>query len=265
MSAEPSATPNAFKRGLACGQKQLGLWLVLESPNATEIVAGAGYDWLLLDLEHTTIDIGQVVTHLRAAKGGSAEVVVRVPWNEPIIFKRLLDVGVRSFMVPMVQSAQEARAAVSATRYPPHGIRGVAGNTRASNYNRDANYFQRAHEQLCLIVQIESAKAVEAIEEIGGVDGIDALFIGPNDLAASIGLAGKSAAPEVKALIARAHEKMKGTGKGMGILNFVPADAIKLFQSGFTFIAVGSDAAIIARRSEALLQEVKSALSGTQT
>lgn len=260
MSAGSPTPANAFKQGLASGQKQLGLWLALDSPTATEIVAGAGYDWLLLDLEHTTIDIGQVVTHLRAAKGGTAEVVVRIPWNEPIAFKRLLDAGVRSFMVPMVQSAQEARAAVSATRYPPHGIRGVAGNTRASNYSRNPNYFQQAHEDQCIVVQIESAKAVEAIEEIGAVDGVDALFIGPNDLASSIGFAGRTTAPEVKALIARAHEKMKGTGKGMGILNFVPADARALLQSGFTFIAVASDASIVARRSEALLQEIKSAL-----
>jgi 4-hydroxy-2-oxoheptanedioate aldolase len=260
MSAGPSATPNIFKQNLASGKKQVGLWLALDSANATEIVAGSGFDWLLLDLEHTAIDIGQVVNHLRAAKGGTAELLVRVPWNEPIIFKRLLDVGVRSFIVPMVQSADEARAALAATRYPPHGTRGVAGNTRATNFNRIPNYFQHAHEEHCLVVQIESARGVEAIEEIGAIDGIDGLFIGPNDLAASIGLIGQTTDAQVKELIARAHEKMKRTGKGMGILNFVPSEARALFQAGFNFIAVSSDATILARRSEALLQEIRSGL-----
>jgi 4-hydroxy-2-oxoheptanedioate aldolase len=256
MSAGPCATPNYFKQHLAAGQRQIGLWLALGSPTATEIVAGSGYDWLLLDLEHTTLDIGQVTEHLRAARGGTAEMVVRVPWNDPVTFKRLLDAGVRSFMVPMVQSAQEARAAVAATRYPPHGIRGVAGTTRASNFARDPTYLQHAHEQHCIVVQIETARAVDAIEDIGAVEGIDGLFIGPNDLAASLGLVGRTTHPDVQALIARALTKMKGTGKGRGILNFVPGEARAFLQAGFTFIAVGSDSAILARRSESLLQEI---------
>jgi 4-hydroxy-2-oxoheptanedioate aldolase len=257
MSAGPSATPNHFKQHLAAGQRQIGLWLALGSPTATEIVAGSGYDWLLLDLEHTMIDLGQVTDHLRAAKGGSAEMVVRVPWNDPVTFKRLLDAGVRSFMVPMVQSAQEARAAVAATRFPPHGIRGAAGNTRASNFARNPSYMQRAHEEQCIVVQIETTRAVDAIEEIGAVDGIDGLFIGPNDLAASLGLVGRTTHPDVQELIARALAKIRSTGKGSGILNFVPAEARAFLQAGFTFIAVGSDSAIVARRSESLLQEIK--------
>jgi 4-hydroxy-2-oxoheptanedioate aldolase len=257
MSAGPSATPNYFKQNLAAGKQQIGLWLSLGSPTSTEIVAGSGYDWLLLDLEHTTIDIGQVTDHLRAAKGGTAEMVVRVPWNDPITFKRLLDAGVRSFMVPMVQSAHEARAAVAATRFPPGGIRGAAGNTRASNFARNPTYMQHAHEQQCLVAQIETIRAVDAIEEIGAVDGIDGLFVGPNDLAASIGYLGQTTHADVKELIARALAKMKSTGKGRGILNFVPAEARAFLGSGFTFIAVGSDGAIVARRSESLLQEIK--------
>ncbi len=257
MSAGPSATPNYFKQRLASGKQQIGLWLALGSPTATEIVAGSGYDWLLLDLEHTTIDIGQVLDHLRAAKGGTAEMVVRVPWNDPIAFKRLLDAGVRSFMVPMVQSAQEARAAVAATRFPPEGIRGAAGNTRASNFARNPTYLQQAHEELCVVAQIETIRAVDAIEEIGAVDGVDGLFVGPNDLAASLGLVGRTGHSDVQALIAGALAKIKRTSKGRGILNFVPAESRAFLQSGFNFIAVGSDSAILARRSEALLQEIK--------
>jgi 4-hydroxy-2-oxoheptanedioate aldolase len=253
-----NSMPNQFKRNLAAGKKQIGLWLGLDSPNATEIVAGAGFDWLLLDMEHTCIDASSVVQHLRAAKGGSAEVVVRVPWNEPIILKRLLDIGVRSFMIPMVQTAAEARNAVAATRYPPLGIRGVAGNTRASNYNRNTDYFERYHEEQCIVVQIESPAAIAAIDGIGAVDGIDGMFIGPNDLAASMGLLGKAAGPEVKKTIAHALERIRATGKAPGLLNFVPADARAWLAAGFGFVAVGSDAFLVARRSEALAVEIRS-------
>lgn len=259
MSDVPQVPVNPFKRKLLAGIRQPGLWLALDSPVATEILAGSGYDWLLLDLEHTCTDLSNVVQHLRAAKGGTAELIVRVPANDPILFKRLLDAGVRSFMVPMVQSAEEARQAVAATRYPPHGMRGVAGNSRASNYNRIPSYFERAHEEQCIVVQLESPQAVDAIAEIGAVEGIDGLFIGPNDLAASMGLIGRTSQPEVTAKIDLALQRIRACGKAPGILDFAPSEARALFQRGFSFIAVGGDAAIVARRSEALLQEIKSA------
>jgi 4-hydroxy-2-oxoheptanedioate aldolase len=260
MSDGQPLTPNMFKRNLAAGKKQIGLWLSLDSPLSTEMVAGAGYDWLLLDLEHTAIDLSSVVHHLRAAKGGTAEMLVRIPWNEPVIFKRLLDVGVRSFMVPMVQSAEEARAAVSATRYPPHGIRSAAGNTRASNFNRITSYLDRCHEEQCIVTQIESTKAIDAIPGIGAVEGVDGLFIGPNDLSANMGMVGKFGHPAVQEKIALALERIQKTGKAPGILNFVPAEAKGFFKAGFQFIAVGADGALLARRSEALLQDIQSAL-----
>lgn len=248
--------PNRFKAGLAEGRRQPGLWLSLESPNATEILAGSGYDWLLLDMEHTAQGISQVADHIRAAKGGTAELVVRIPWNEPIVMKRLLDVGIRSFMIPFVQSADEARAAVAATRYPPHGIRGVSGNMRANGFSRYSDYAARYHEEQCIIVQIESPAAIAAIGDIGAVDGIDGLFIGPNDLAANMGLFGQPGAPQVGEAIAEALAKIQSTGKAPGILNFDPAQARALFEGGFTYVAVGSDLAILVRRSEALLAEV---------
>jgi 4-hydroxy-2-oxoheptanedioate aldolase len=248
---------NVFKRRLQEGAKQPGLWLSLESPNATEVLAGAGYDWLLLDMEHTTLDPSQVSDHIRAAVGGgTAELAVRIPWNEPIMVKRLLDAGVRTLMFPAVQSATEAKAAVAATRYPPHGIRGVAGNMRANSFARIKDYPETYLQQQCVIVQLESPKAIAAIEEIAAVDGVDALFIGPNDLAASMGLYGKPGAPEVKAVIADAVGRIRTTGKGAGILNFNTAEARELFKSGFDFVAVSSDLAILARRSEAILAEV---------
>lgn len=247
---------NVFKRRLGEGTKQPGLWLSLESPNATEVLAGAGYDWLLLDMEHTTLDASQVADHIRAAVGGSAELAVRIPWNEPIMVKRLLDAGARTLMFPAVQSAAEAKAAVAATRYPPHGIRGVAGNMRANSFARIKDYPETYLQHQCVIVQLESPKAIAAIEEIAAVDGVDALFIGPNDLAASMGLYGKPGAPEVKAAIAQALVRIRKTGKAAGILNFNIAEARELFKSGFDFVAVSSDLAILARRSEAILAEV---------
>src|SRR5450631_908910 len=201
--------PNQFKARLAQGKRQPGLWLTLESVNATEIVAGSGYDWLLLDVEHTGLDLSQVADHIRAARGGTAELVVRIPWNEPIVMKRLLDSGVRSLMIPFVQSADEARAAVAATRYPPHGIRGVSGNMRANHFSRLAEYGQRYADEQCIVVQIESPTAVAAIEQIAAVDGVDGLFVGPNDLAANMGFFGKTSAPEVKQVIADAVGRIR--------------------------------------------------------
>jgi 4-hydroxy-2-oxoheptanedioate aldolase len=247
---------NHFKAGLAEKRRQPGLWLTLESTNATEIVAGSGFDWLLLDMEHTSLDVSQVADHIRAAKGGTAELVVRVPWNDPIIMKRLLDTGVRSFMIPFVQSAEEARAAVAATRYPPHGIRGVSGNMRANGFNRYRDYGARYREEQCIVVQIESPAGIAAVAEIGAVEGVDGVFIGPNDLAANMGFFGQPGAPQVKAAIVEALEKIKATAKAPGILNFDPAQARTFFDDGFSFIAVGSDTFILARRSEDLLAAV---------
>ena len=257
MSPVHKLRENVFKRRLRDGSKQPGLWLTLESPNATEILAGAGYDWLLLDMEHTTVSVAQIAEHLRAASGGTAELAVRIPWNEPIMVKRLLDAGIRTLMFPCVQSAAEAKAAVAATRYPPDGIRGVSGNMRANSYARIKDYGENYRNEQCVIVQLESPKAIAAIEEIGAVDGVDALFIGPNDLAANMGLFGKPGAPQVKALINEAIGRINGTGKAAGILNFNLPEARALFKAGFSFVAVNSDTAILARRSEAILAEVK--------
>jgi 4-hydroxy-2-oxoheptanedioate aldolase len=248
---------NDFKQRLAEGAKQPGLWLTLESPNATEVVAGSGYDWLLLDMEHTTVDPSQVAAHVGAARGGTAELAVRIPWNDPIIVKRLLDAGVRTLMFPNVQSAAEARAAVSSTRYPPHGIRGVSGNMRANSFARVKDYPETYQREQCVIVQLESPAAIAAIEEIGAVEGVDALFIGPNDLAANMGLFGKPGAPEVKAVVAEAIVRIRATGKAAGILNYNLVEARALFKAGFDFIAVSSDMAILARQSEAILAQVK--------
>ena len=157
---------NRFKRALAAGTPQIGLWMSLGSPAATEVAAGSGFDWLLLDMEHSPNELPDIAHHLRAAEGGTAEPVVRVPWNEPVMVKRLLDVGARTLLFPFVQSAEEARRAVAATRYPPRGIRGFAGTTRANRYGRVADYAKRAAEEICVLVQCETRKAVADIAAI---------------------------------------------------------------------------------------------------
>src|SRR5690349_8429308 len=200
---------NHFKRGIASGgTPQIGLWLSLASPFATEIVAGAGFDWVLVDMEHSANDLSEVGHHLRAAVGGTAEPVVRPPWNEPVMVKRLLDIGVRSFLFPFVQSAEEARRAVAATRYPPDGIRGVAVATRANRYGRVPDYPKRAAEEICILVQVETRRAVQEIEAIAAVDGVDGIFIGPSDLAADMGHLGNSQHPEVQDAILEAGRRI---------------------------------------------------------
>jgi 4-hydroxy-2-oxoheptanedioate aldolase len=254
---QTSLPPNNFKRALSANKKQVGFWLTLASTTATEIAAGAGFDWVLIDMEHSVNELPDVQDHLRACVGGTAEPVVRIPWNEPVLVKRMLDIGARSLMFPYVQNADEARRAVAATRYPPAGIRGYAGAARGSNYGRIADYAKRIHDELCVIVQIETPQAVAAIPEIAKVDGIDGIFIGPNDLAANMGHVGNMSAPDVKALIRDGVDKIRAGGKAAGILNFREDEARELFKSGVSFIAVAGDAGLMARQTERVVAAFK--------
>lgn len=248
---------NNFKRALAAGALQIGLWLSMTSPVATEVVAGAGFDWVLVDMEHSANDLVDVVAHLRAAVGGSAEPVVRVPWNEPVLVKRLLDAGARSLLFPFVQSAEEARRAVAATRYPPKGIRGVAGTTRANRYGRVKDYAKRVEDELCVLVQVETQQALGEIEAIAAVDGVDGLFIGPADLSASMGHLGNWQRPEIWQTIISAGGRIRKAGKAPGFLSAREDECRATLAAGFQFVAVGSDIGILARQSEALARNYK--------
>jgi 4-hydroxy-2-oxoheptanedioate aldolase len=251
---------NKLKQALAAKRRQIGCWLTLESMVATEIAAGAGFDWLLLDMEHTGLTLSQIGQHVLAAAGGTAELVVRIPSLDPVLTKNLLDGGVRSLMYPFVQSGQEAAQVVAMTRYPPDGIRGVAGWNRGNGYNRIKEYGARYKEGLCVIAQVESPQALRAIRGIGQVEGLDAIFVGPNDLAANMGRYGQPRHAEVQAAVNGALADILATGKAAGILNFDPDQAEEHFAAGFDFVAVASDASMLSRRADELL--ARFALSG---
>lgn len=239
------ASPNSLKAALRRGDKQIGLWLTLGSHTATEISAHAGFDWLLIDMEHTVSDVADVLGHLRAAVGGTAEPMVRVPWNDAVVIKRVLDIGARSLLVPYVQNADEARKAVAATRYPPAGIRGYSGMSRANDYARNKSYATAAAEEIFLAVQVESPEAVVNAGAIAAVDGIDGVFVGPNDLAANMGLVGRSGDAEVRDVIRTALAPIRAAGKAAGVLENNVDRAKAWFDEGFSFIGVGSDTGLL--------------------
>jgi 4-hydroxy-2-oxoheptanedioate aldolase len=249
---------NRFKEALQAGRAQIGLWSSLASSYSVEVIAGAGFDWLLLDMEHSPNDLESLLGQLQAAAPYATQPVVRVPWNDMVAIKRVLDVGAQSLLVPYVSSAEEAAAAVSYTRYPPRGVRGVAGTTRATRFGRIKDYAKRAHQEIGLLVQVETAPALASLEAICAVDGIDGVFIGPADLHASLGFPGEIAHPEVKPRIDEAIRRIRKCGKAPGILTPSEADARHWLQCGALFVAVGADVGILARGAEALAAKFKS-------
>jgi 4-hydroxy-2-oxoheptanedioate aldolase len=255
MPVDPTVLPpNAFKAALREGRPQIGLWSSLCSNIAAEILASAGFDWILIDTEHAPNELPGVLSQLQALAGGTAEPVVRCAWNDMVLIKRILDVGARSILVPFVQTAEEARRAVAATRYPPRGIRGVAVTHRANRFGRVANYHRTAHEEICVLVQIETRTSLEQIEAIAAVDGIDGLFIGPSDLAADLGHLGDRQHPEAQAAYRDACARIRAAGKPAGFLTADPDEAARFLESGFTFVAVGSDVGILAQATTKLAE-----------
>jgi 4-hydroxy-2-oxoheptanedioate aldolase len=249
---------NPFKRALRAGKAQIGLWSSLSSNYSVEVIAGAGFDWLLLDTEHSPNDLESLLTQLQAAAPYATHPVVRVPWNDMVAIKRVLDIGAQSLLVPYVSTPEEAAAAVSYIRYPPAGVRGVAGTTRASRFGRVKDYAKRAHEEICLLVQLETQRALDNLEAICAVEGIDGVFIGPADLHASLGHTGEIANPEVKPLIDEAIRRIRKCGRAPGILTPNEADARHWLGCGALFVAVGADVGILARGAESLAAKFKS-------
>ena len=249
---------NSFKRAIQEGRRQIGLWSSLSSNYTVEAIAGAGFDWILLDTEHSPNDLESVLTQLQAAAAYPTTPIVRVPWNDMVTIKRFLDIGAQSLLIPYVSTPEEALQAVSYTRYPPQGVRGVAGATRATRFGRVKDYAKRAHEEICVLVQVETKGALDQLEAICAVEGVDGVFIGPADLHASLGYTGETANPEVKPLIDEAIRLIRGCGKAPGILTPSEEDARHWLDCGALFVAVGADVGILARGADALAAKFKS-------
>jgi 4-hydroxy-2-oxoheptanedioate aldolase len=248
---------NQFKRAIKEGRHQVGLWCSLASSMSIEIVAGSGFDWLLLDTEHSPNDLPMVYGQLQAVMEGTAQPIVRPPWNDMVVIKRYLDAGVQSFLIPTVQSEEEAKAAVAYTRYPPRGVRGFASGSRSSRFGRIKDYHTRCEEEICVLVQIETQAGLDNLEAIARVEGVDGVFIGPGDLSAAIGYLGQPMHPEVLKVIEDAIVRIRAAGNAPGILTPDETFARRCIELGCLFTAVGSDSGILARTTEQLAQRFK--------
>lgn len=256
---------NHFKAMLGDGPVQLGFWLSLANPNIAEICAGAGYDWVLIDAEHGAQTLPGIADQLRAVDATPpCSAIVRVPGHDPVTIRQVLDLGAQTIMVPMVDTAQQAATIVRAARYPPEGERGIGG-ARAARWGRYPAYVAEANTQLCVIAQIETAEAVANIETIAAVDGIDALFIGPADLAASLGLLGAANFPELAKITGEALNRIRAAGKPCGILSRDDRLVQQYLDGGASFLAVGIDSFTLAKSAGDIAREWKSRLSTSAT
>lgn len=246
---------NPFKTALARGDAQIGLWLSLANAYTTELCATAGFDWLLIDGEHSPNDVRSTLQQLQAVAPYRSHPIVRVVQGEAALIKQMLDIGAQTLLVPMVDTADQARDLVRATRYPPEGIRGVgAAAARASRWGARGDYVDQANQEVCLLLQAESTTALDHLEAICAVDGVDGVFIGPSDLAASMGYRGQLTHPTVQAGIDRAIRRITASGKAAGILTADLALAQRYLELGATFVAVGIEANVLSQGVRRLAQ-----------
>ncbi len=248
---------NTFKRALKNKQQQIGLWSHLCSNISTEILAECGFDWLLLDMEHSPNELPDIVSQLQAMKGSNTAPIVRPPWNDMVALKRLLDVGVQTVLIPYVQTEQEARDAVAFCNYPPHGVRGFAGAPRASHYGRVKDYAKRAHEEICVLVQVETMEGIANLEAIANVPGIDGVFIGPGDLSAAMGHLGNPKHPDVVKAVVAAFQVILKCEKAPGVLIGDETLAKHFAENGGLFVAVGADQNLLRDSATALASRFK--------
>lgn len=256
---------NAFKQALHNQQAQIGLWMGLGNAVTTDICAGAGFDWLVIDGEHGPNDLTTILAQLQTvAAYPHSHPVVRVPHHAPALLKQILDVGATTVLVPMVDTAEQAAAIVSACRYPQDdghgGIRGMAG-TRASRWGRFPNYGKEANDQVCVLVQAETREALNNLDAIAATPGVDGVFIGPADLSASMGFIGQQTHPEVQAAIVDAIARIRQAGKAPGILMGDETLARHYLSLGALFVAVGVDSMILSRQTSALAAKFKEGLA----
>lgn len=248
------APTNMFKQRLKQGELVIGCWAGFADPYPTELMATAGFDWLVIDGEHAPNDLKSITAQLQVLEGKHSEAVVRLPVGNEWLIKQMLDAGAQTLLIPMVESAEQARELVRACRYPPEGIRGSgAALARASQFAAILDYAQTANAQICLLVQVETVKGMEALDEILAVEGVDGVFIGPSDLAADMGLLGQTEHPDVRAAIEAGLGKIAASDKAAGILALAD-EAADLYRAwGAQFLAVGIDVVMLAQAARALM------------
>lgn len=257
-SAHRALPPNPFKQALRERRPQIGLWVGLADGYVAELLASVGYDWLLIDAEHAPNDLRTILSQLQGAARHPAHAVVRPPSDDPVLIKQILELGVQTLLLPMVESAEQARDIVRATRYPPGGIRGVGSSlARASLWNQYPRYLDEADDQMCVLVQVESAAGLEQVEAIAAVDGVDGVFFGPADLSASLGLRGQPFHPRVQGAIERGLQQVHAAGKASGALCVDVARAKELIGLGLGFVGVGVDTTLLVRSASQLLGQFR--------
>jgi 2-keto-3-deoxy-L-rhamnonate aldolase RhmA len=250
---------NAFKQLLQARATRtpLGTWVMSASPLVTEALGCAGFDWAVLDMEHAPLDMMGLV-HLLQAIGNTTTVpVVRVPWNDAVVVKRVMDAGAHSLLFPFIQNAEEARLAVAATRYPPEGVRGMAGMGRAARFGTAPQYFQNANAGQCVLLQLETAPAIAQLEAIAAVPGVDALFVGPADLSGTMGHVGDLAHPEVLALMADAARRAHAMGMPIGVVGGTVDDVKRYQDMGYDYVAIGSDLGLLVQAAQSALRALR--------
>ncbi|MEY2802370.1 MAG: hypothetical protein RL513_1955 [Pseudomonadota bacterium] len=248
---------NPFRERLKQPGIPLGTWLMSGASSTAEAMGRAGFDWLLLDLEHVPVDDRDAVGILQAIAATRAAPVTRLAANDAVLFKRALDMGAQTVMVPFVNSADEARRAVSYAKYPPEGVRGFAAMHRASGYGTVKDYGRRANESVFTIIQLETPQAVAALEDIAAVPGVDALFLGPGDLSASMGHIGNLAAPPVQAAIADVAARCRRIGIPCGIVGPTPEMVVSFAAAGYDFVAVASDMGMMMRQATTFIEAIR--------
>ena len=248
---------NAFLAAIRAFKPQIGTWNAINAPLVSEVVASTGFDWAVLDMEHSPTSLETAMTQLQAFGGYATAPVVRPPIGDAVFVKRALDIGAPNLLFPMVNTAEEAAALVSYTRYPPNGMRGVARFHRGSRFGRITEYFETVEAQTGVIVQIESRQAVENVEAIASVEGVDGVFFGPADLATDMGYLGNAAEPAMWSVITECSDKVRAIGKPTGTLVASSNHARELFDKGMVFVAVGLDMSILAKGLEMTLSETK--------
>lgn len=242
------APRNAFKSAILSGRKQVGLWLALANAYTADIAAGCGFDWLLIDGEHAPNDIRSILAQLQAIEPSGSHPVVRIPCDETWMIKQVLDIGAQTILIPMVESAEQARRIVSATQYAPKGIRGIgAALARASRFNAIGDYIGTAGDEVCVLIQVETRAGIDALDELVGIEGIDGIFVGASDLAADLGYPGNSSHPDVQAVVVKALKDIKAAGKAPGILCGDLALVKQYIEIGALFVATGTDVGVFAK------------------